>query len=120
MSQRGHIVAHRQFVCPRGLRSARASRSPRCRQLVISNVSATETARRTTKKEALKDARDDVRELIKSKHCNPILVRVAWHDSGTYDEVCFSWRHACAVQTAQPVKVVSVYSECFFSCFASI
>ena len=28
-----------------------------------------------------------VMELIKSKHCNPILVRLAWHDSGTYDKV---------------------------------
>lgn len=91
MSQTGNIVAHRQFVCARGLHSARTVRSPRCCRRVISNLAATETARRTTKKEALKDARDDVRELIKSKHCNPILVRVAWHDSGTYDKVCASW-----------------------------
>lgn len=55
------------------------------RRLVVS--SATETATRTTKKEAIKEARDDVRELIKSRHCNPILVRVAWHDSGTFDKV---------------------------------
>ena len=88
MAQTGNIVAHKQFVCARGLQSARAVRSLRCRRLVISNAVATETTRRTTKKEALKDARDDVRELIKSKHCNPILVRVAWHDSGTYDKVC--------------------------------
>lgn len=88
MAQTGNIVAHRQFVCAQGLPSARAIRAPRCRRLVISNSVATETVTRTTKKEALQDARDDVRELINSKHCNPILVRVAWHDSGTYDKVC--------------------------------
>ena len=41
----------------------------------------------------LKDAREDVRQLIKSRHCNPILVRAAWHDSGTYDKV----GHAAAI-----------------------
>ena len=65
--------------------SARSLGQLRPRRLVVSN--ATQTAKRTTKKEAIKDARDDVRELIKSRHCNPILVRVAWHDSGTYDKV---------------------------------
>ena len=87
MAQTGNVFAHRHFVGAEGLARARAVRSPRCRRLVVSNAVATQTTRRTTKKEALKDARDDVRELIKSKHCNPILVRVAWHDSGTYDKV---------------------------------
>lgn len=87
MAQTGHVFANRQFVCAQGWASARAIRSSRPRPLVISKAAGTQTAKRTTKKEALKDARDDVRELIKSKHCNPILVRVAWHDSGTYDKV---------------------------------
>ena len=39
-----------------------------------------------------------VMELIKSKHCNPILVRLAWHDSGTYDKVnCPAGRLTCSV-----------------------
>ena len=39
-----------------------------------------------------------VMELIKSKHCNPILVRLAWHDSGTYDKVnCPADRLTCSV-----------------------
>ena len=45
-----------------------------------------------TKREALLEAKKDVEELIKSKHCNPIVVRLAWHDSGSYDKVlrrCF-------------------------------
>lgn len=61
------------------LRSRRTSR--------LTVLSATQTAVRTTKKEAIKEARGEVRELIKSRHCHPILVRIAWHDSGTYDQV---------------------------------
>ena len=67
-----------------GVRPVRARALRGCRPIASS---ATQTTVRTTKKEVLKDARDDVRELIKSRHCNPILVRVAWHDSGTYDKV---------------------------------
>lgn len=41
---------------------------------------------RVSKKDALEKAKVEVAELIKSKHCNPILVRLAWHDSG---KACF-------------------------------
>lgn len=27
--------------------------------------------------------------MIRTKGCNPIIVRLAWHDSGTYDKVRF-------------------------------
>jgi len=33
----------------------------------------------------LKKAEGLIKELVKSKSCAPILVRLAWHDSGTYD-----------------------------------
>jgi hypothetical protein len=33
----------------------------------------------------LKKAKALVKELVKEKSCAPILVRLAWHDSGTYD-----------------------------------
>jgi L-ascorbate peroxidase len=46
---------------------------------------------RQTKKENLAEARADVEALIKSKHCNPIIVRLAWHDSGTYDKNIKEW-----------------------------
>ena len=85
MTQMSPFFASKQAVYVRPSANARLVRCCRPRRLVVSN--ATQTARKTTKKEALKDARDDVRELIKSRHCNPILVRVAWHDSGTYDQV---------------------------------
>ena len=35
--------------------------------------------------------RQEVKELIESKNCNPILVRLAWHDSGTYDQRIKEW-----------------------------
>jgi L-ascorbate peroxidase len=37
------------------------------------------------KKEALRKARNDIRKLIDKENCGPILVRLAWHDSGTFD-----------------------------------
>ncbi|KAK9832548.1 hypothetical protein WJX81_008249 [Elliptochloris bilobata] len=46
---------------------------------------------RVTKKEALLEAQKEVAELIKSKHCNPIVVRLAWHDSGSYDKNVKEW-----------------------------
>lgn len=82
--QRTHVVA--RSTCSTPATVTRSIRKLRCRQLVVTSAT-TQTVRRTTKKEAIKDARDEVRELIKGRHCNPILVRVAWHDSGTYDKV---------------------------------
>jgi hypothetical protein len=38
-------------------------------------------------KEKLISAKKAVEQLILSKHCNPIVVRLAWHDSGSYDKV---------------------------------
>ena len=82
--QRTNVVTRSTYSAP--VTATRPIRRLRRRQLVVSSAT-TQTVRRTTKKEAIKDARDDVRELIKGRHCNPILVRVAWHDSGTYDKV---------------------------------
>ena len=41
----------------------------------------------------LKHCREELIPLIQSKNCNPILVRLAWHDSGTYDKVQMSPCH---------------------------
>jgi L-ascorbate peroxidase len=38
------------------------------------------------KKENIKKAKEAVKKIILSKHCNPIIVRLAWHDSGSYDK----------------------------------
>lgn len=35
----------------------------------------------------LKKAKEQIRDIITGAHCNPILVRLGWHDSGTYSKV---------------------------------
>ncbi|PKA66790.1 L-ascorbate peroxidase T, chloroplastic [Apostasia shenzhenica] len=39
----------------------------------------------------LKSVREDIRELLRTKFCHPILVRLGWHDSGTYDKNIDEW-----------------------------
>ncbi|XP_043720498.1 LOW QUALITY PROTEIN: probable L-ascorbate peroxidase 6, chloroplastic/mitochondrial [Telopea speciosissima] len=41
--------------------------------------------------EQLKSAREDIKELLKTTFCHPILVRLGWHDSGTYDKNIEEW-----------------------------
>ncbi|CAN0212291.1 unnamed protein product, partial [Ascophyllum nodosum] len=37
---------------------------------------------------AIKECKEEVIALCKEHHCNPILVRLAWHDAGTFDKDC--------------------------------
>nr|ATL76083.1 ascorbate peroxidase 6 [Eleusine coracana] len=39
----------------------------------------------------LKGAREEVKQLLKATSCHPILVRLGWHDSGTYDKNITEW-----------------------------
>ncbi|KAM0840813.1 hypothetical protein ACQ4PT_059412 [Festuca glaucescens] len=39
----------------------------------------------------LKSAREDIKEILKTTYCHPILVRLGWHDSGTYDKNIEEW-----------------------------
>ncbi|KAJ4965048.1 hypothetical protein NE237_016897 [Protea cynaroides] len=41
--------------------------------------------------ELLKSARQDIKELLKTTFCHPILVRLGWHDAGTYDKNIEEW-----------------------------
>jgi hypothetical protein len=35
----------------------------------------------------MRSAQKAIKDIILSKNCNPIIVRLAWHDSGSYDKV---------------------------------
>ncbi|KAK4370453.1 hypothetical protein RND71_009928 [Anisodus tanguticus] len=39
----------------------------------------------------LKSAREDIKDLLKTKFCHPILVRLGWHDAGTYNKNIEEW-----------------------------
>ncbi|RCV18044.1 hypothetical protein SETIT_3G268800v2 [Setaria italica] len=39
----------------------------------------------------LRGAREDVKQLLKTTSCHPILVRLGWHDAGTYDKNIAEW-----------------------------
>ncbi|KAK1288393.1 hypothetical protein QJS10_CPB19g00110 [Acorus calamus] len=39
----------------------------------------------------LKSAREDIRSLLKTAFCHPILIRLGWHDAGTYDKNIEEW-----------------------------
>ena len=40
---------------------------------------------------ALLQCREELRQFILEENCAPILVRLAWHDSGTFDVAIPSW-----------------------------
>ncbi|GMJ09349.1 thylakoidal ascorbate peroxidase [Hibiscus trionum] len=39
----------------------------------------------------LKSAREDIKQLLKSNFCHPILIRLGWHDAGTYNKNIEEW-----------------------------
>ncbi|XP_023550083.1 probable L-ascorbate peroxidase 6, chloroplastic/mitochondrial [Cucurbita pepo subsp. pepo] len=41
--------------------------------------------------EQLKNAREDIKQLLKTTFCHPILVRLGWHDAGTYNKDIEDW-----------------------------
>ena len=45
------------------------------------------TSARTSRKEELIDCKKSLAPYIKENNCAPIMIRLAWHDSGTYDKV---------------------------------
>lgn len=76
----------------------------------------------------MRSAQKAIKDIILSKNCNPIIVRLAWHDSGSYDKVgvnghiigsgakrtacsafdhCSSWTCSCSIIYGQQVLCVS-------------
>ncbi|CAA6663850.1 unnamed protein product [Spirodela intermedia] len=39
----------------------------------------------------LKSARKDIEELLRTTFCHPIMIRLGWHDAGTYDKNIKEW-----------------------------
>ncbi|XP_077213330.1 thylakoidal ascorbate peroxidase isoform X2 [Tasmannia lanceolata] len=39
----------------------------------------------------LKNAKEDVKDLLRTTSCHPILIRLGWHDAGTYDKNIEEW-----------------------------
>ncbi|CAH8354696.1 unnamed protein product [Eruca vesicaria subsp. sativa] len=39
----------------------------------------------------LKSAKEDIKVLLRTKFCHPILVRLGWHDAGTYNKNIEAW-----------------------------
>lgn len=50
---------------------------------------------RNAQKTELKQCKKEIQDLIRSTYCNPIIVRLAWHDCGTYDKVSLPASTAC-------------------------
>uniref|UniRef100_A0A0D9VH05 L-ascorbate peroxidase n=1 Tax=Leersia perrieri TaxID=77586 RepID=A0A0D9VH05_9ORYZ len=76
-----------------GLRlRSRPSRLPQ-QKAVRSSGRAGRVVRCTAASDAaqLKSAREDIRELLKTTYSHPIMVRLGWHDSGTYDKNIEEW-----------------------------
>ncbi|KAF2945274.1 probable L-ascorbate peroxidase 8, chloroplastic isoform 2 [Oryza sativa Japonica Group] len=67
-------------------RSGRAGAGARAvvRCMAAAAVAASDAAQ-------LKSAREDIREILKTTYCHPIMVRLGWHDSGTYDKNIEEW-----------------------------
>ncbi|KAG2566302.1 probable L-ascorbate peroxidase 7, chloroplastic [Panicum virgatum] len=66
---------------------AAPSRLPQTARAVRCSAAATAASDATQ----LKATREDISELLRTTHCHPILVRLGWHDSGTYDKNIEEW-----------------------------
>ncbi|XP_024538691.1 probable L-ascorbate peroxidase 6, chloroplastic/mitochondrial [Selaginella moellendorffii] len=65
-----------------------APRKLRRRALVISNSSSTSVKLSAND---LEEAKLAVKELVQNTHSNPILIRLGWHDAGTYNKDIKEW-----------------------------
>ncbi|KAL4565796.1 hypothetical protein LXL04_029902 [Taraxacum kok-saghyz] len=60
----------------------------------------------------LVSAREDIKDLLKATYCHPVMVRLGWHDAGTYNKNIEEWpqrggangRLVNALKLLQPIK----------------
>lgn len=71
--------------CSSGLFSLgrRASRPAVSRQI----LAMAQSTERRTKKESVEKIKEELIPHIHETRCHPILIRLAWHDAGSYDKV---------------------------------
>ncbi len=75
-----HPTMHTRVFLPRTVRPVKVNTgATRARQRLVTTMVAN--------KEQLAALKADLTALIKEKHCNPIMIRLAWHDSGSYNKV---------------------------------
>ncbi|KAI9113226.1 hypothetical protein K1719_015751 [Acacia pycnantha] len=54
-----------------------------------STVSATKSF--ASDPDQLKSAREDIKQILRAQFCHPILIRLGWHDAGTYNKNIEEW-----------------------------
>ncbi|KAH7671122.1 Class I peroxidase protein [Dioscorea alata] len=95
LSSSHRLTAFRSLVLVHSpLRSAQ-QRSLQMRTLdrcaIRASSAATSAATAASDAAQLRSAREDIKELLRSTFCHPILVRLGWHDAGTYDKNIEEW-----------------------------
>ncbi|XP_059453576.1 probable L-ascorbate peroxidase 6, chloroplastic/mitochondrial isoform X2 [Corylus avellana] len=67
-------------------------RSPVARVVSERGLSAAATPKcAASDPDQLRSAREDIKELLKTNFCHPILIRLGWHDAGTYNKNIQEW-----------------------------
>ncbi|KAL0713270.1 hypothetical protein Bca4012_020248 [Brassica carinata] len=82
------------FSFTRSLVSSPLLSQKRCQATLVNrsfSSAATTQCTAATDPEQLKSAREDIKELLNTKFCHPILVRLGWHDAGTYNKNISEW-----------------------------
>ncbi|KAK6938385.1 hem peroxidase [Dillenia turbinata] len=97
------LLSHRSAssLAPAPLKSLRSSplvsylflnhKVGRRSSIQVSSTAGFSTVAFASDPDQLKSAKEDIKELLKTTFCHPILVRLGWHDSGTYDKNIEEW-----------------------------
>ncbi|MCO5563475.1 hypothetical protein L7F22_017117 [Adiantum nelumboides] len=94
------LLRHRPFLPNNAICSLALSSSflPRFRSTVLiqqtqikCNKNAFLVTTVASDPDQLRKAREEIKELIQKTHANPLLIRLGWHDAGTYDKNIEEW-----------------------------